>query len=176
MKLEDLSSVLDIQAECYPPFMNETLATIRARLETSPDSAWVTEDGKGVSAYLMAYRSIIGKVTPLGGAFITPDKSDCLYLHDLAISSRARKNGLGRLLVGHAWQAASMDRLEYSALVSVQDSGGFWKNLGYTPMNALDLEQRNHLATYVEPNFYMVKTLAASRCSHLALSDSDKKF
>ena len=176
MKAEDLPAVLEIQAECYPQAMNETLATIRVRLETSPDSAWVTEDEKGVSAYLMAYRSIIGKITPLGGAFKAPDKSNCLYLHDLAISSRARGTGLGRLLVGHAWQTAGMDGLEYSTLVSVQDSCAFWNNLGYTLMDKLDLEQRNHLATYVEPNFYMVKKLVASRCSHLTLADPAKKF
>ena len=161
MKADDLPAVLEIQTECYPPVMNESLATIHARLQTSPGSAWVSEDRKGVSAYLMAYRSIIGKITPLGGAFKVPDKSNCLYLHDLAISSRARGTGLGRLLVGHAWQAAGMDGLEYSALVSVQDSAAFWKNLGYTPVDALDPEQRNHLASYVGPNCYMARKLGA---------------
>jgi len=158
MRAADIAAVLAIQSACYPPSMQESETIIRARLAATPDCAWVAQAGERLCAYLSAYRSQLGKVTPLGGAFETA-APDCLYLHDLAVAPHASGRGLGPQLAATAWQAAQRDRLAYSALVSVQESQAFWSRLGYAQYHALDPGQRRHLAGYDQLACYMVKRL-----------------
>ncbi|MGB6054876.1 MAG: GNAT family N-acetyltransferase [Burkholderiaceae bacterium] len=159
MRQDDVAGILLIQAACYPPSMQEDEATIRARLAAAPDSAWVASDGDGICAYLAAYRSQLGKVTPLAGRFEPAPAADCLYLHDLAVAPRAGGRGLGPQLAATAWQAARGEGLGYSALVSVQESQPFWRRLGYAVHDALEPLQRQRLSSYDAPAWYMVKRL-----------------
>ena len=86
---QDIPAILDIQTEAYASDLLESEAIIRARRASAPRHAWVAEDDQGVCAYLFAYHSRVGKVTPLDGEFRTPAQPDCLYLHDLAVAPRA---------------------------------------------------------------------------------------
>jgi predicted N-acetyltransferase YhbS len=159
MRPGDISAVLSIQAEAYISETLETEAIIRERFTSCPDTAWVAEGEGGVCAYLVGYRSTMGKITPLGGDFAPLSQSDSLYLHDLAVSRRANGLGLGPALVEAALQQAHREGLNYSALVSVQGSKGFWERLGYAAAHGLEPDQATNLATYAGPAFYMVKTL-----------------
>ena len=159
MSPADVPAVLTIQAECYQTGIIEDEASIRARLEASPDSAWVAEDANGAAAYLVAYRSDVGKVTPLGGAFVIPKEARSLYLHDLAVSGRAKSSGIGVALIHLACAKAQTEGLEYSSLVSVQGSITYWKKHGYAVVEVLDPDQRAHLNTYGAHVFYMVRRL-----------------
>lgn len=159
MSQADIPAVLNVQHECYELLTLEDEATIRARLNTSPDSAWVAEDDDGLCAYLVTYRSMVGKVTPLGGHFDLPPKPECLYLHDLAISDRSKGSGMGSALVRFALAQALKEGLRYSSLVSVQGSSEFWKRLGYDAFTELDATQMSNLQSYVGPSWYMVKKL-----------------
>lgn len=129
----DLDAVLAVQAACYPPPMQEAADVILARLRASPDTVLVAEDAGGVCAYLFAYPSVLGKVTPLDVAFAVPHAPDTLYLHDLAVAPRAAGGGLARRLVGHLLEAARRGGRRHSALVAVQDSAAFWAGFGYAP-------------------------------------------
>lgn len=159
MSQADIPAVLAVQHECYELLTLEDEATIRARLDTSPDSAWVAEDDDGVCAYLVSYRSTLGKVTPLGGHFDVPPEPDCLYLHDLAITDRSKGSGMGSALVRFALEQAREEGLSYSSLVSVQGSSEFWKRLGYAAFTELDTTQQANLQSYVGLSWYMVKQL-----------------
>lgn len=159
MAEQDIPAVLAIQAECYASELLESAEIIRQRLLAFPELAWLAEDAAGVCAYLFGYRSRAGKVTPLGGAFAAPDDADCLYLHDLAVAARAAGRGIGPALVQRLLDQGRAARLRYSALVSVQDSQGFWRRQGYAEQAALDAEQRANLASYGVPALYMVKPL-----------------
>ena len=159
MRRGDLPAVLAIQAEAYVTETLETEATIRSRFETCPDTAWVAEAEHGVCAYLVGYRSLVGKVTPLDGDFAPQARGDSLYLHDLAVSTRANGRGLGPALVAAALDHARGQGLRYSALVSVQGSKGFWERLGYAAEHRLAQQQAANLATYAGPAFYMVMQL-----------------
>lgn len=139
--------------------MHEDEATIRSRLRAAPDSAWVAQEEGGVCAYLMAYRSVVGKVTPLDGAFDPVAEADALYLHDLAVAARCKGQGIGPALVQCAWRHAVSAGLAYSALLSVQGSRGFWERLGYQVWDRLDPAQLANLHTYEGPAFYMVRRL-----------------
>lgn len=156
MQAHDVPAVLAIQAECYAPHLNESEAVIRHRLDATPDTAWVYTVAGEVAAYLVAYRSQLGKVTPLGGQFEIPPVPDCLYLHDLAVSRRLRGTGVAATLVQRTHDFAHAQRLKYSALVSVHSSRRFWERLGYRSPEALAPEQIRTLESYKTPCRYMV--------------------
>ena len=159
MQERDIPAVLAIQEESYAAEVLEDEAVIRSRLAAFPQLAWVAEDDEGVCAYLFAYHSRLGKVTPLDGEFCTDGEADCLYLHDLAVAGRAAGRGIGPALVRHNLQQAGAASLRYSALVSVQDSTGFWSRLGYEAHDELDPPQAGNLASYQIPAVYMVRDL-----------------
>ena len=60
-------------------------AVLRARLERADDTCWVAERGGQVCAYLAAYRSALGAVTPLHAVF-RPAGHDLYF--DLALAWR----------------------------------------------------------------------------------------
>jgi GNAT superfamily N-acetyltransferase len=151
----DLADVLDVQAACYPPAMQEPAHVVLARLAASPGTVLVARDDDGVCGYLFAYPSCLGKVTPLGGAFAVPAEPDTLYLHDLAVAPRAAGQGLARALVARLHANAAVRGLRHAALVSVQDSLGFWESLGYAPAAGDEAA----LATYPGAAHYLTKRL-----------------
>ncbi len=159
MREGDIDAVLEIQQHCYPQALLETEAVIRARLAAHPEFAWVAEDAEGVCAYLFAYPSQLGKVTPLDAEFPAVEAADCLYLHDLAVHPRAAGRGLGPALVRHKLALGKARQLRHSALVSVQASEAFWARQGFTPREALTDEQREHLASYRVAATYMTRPL-----------------
>ena len=151
----DLDAVLAVQAACYPPAMQEAADVVRGRLCASADTVLVARDADGICAYLFAYPSRLGKVTPLGGGFALPLEPDTLYLHDLAVAPRAAGQGLARRLVARLLSHAAVRGLAHSALVSVQDSRRFWESAGYAraPGDA------DALATYPPDALYMARRL-----------------
>ena len=151
----DIPAVLDIQAQAYANDLLESEAVIRARRASAPRHAWVAEDDQGVCAYLFAYHSRLGKVTPLDGEFRSPAQPDCLYLHDLAVARRAAGRRIGPALVREALGQARQQQLRFSALVSVQDSQAFWNRMGYAEHQP-DPEHAAHLHSYQVPATYMV--------------------
>lgn len=164
MRPDDLACVAAIQAGAYAVDLLEDDATLRARLCGFPETAWVAEGSSGVCAYLVAYRSVLDKVSPLGGDFESPqnpESANCLYLHDLAIDARAAGQKLGSLLVRQALLAAEKQGLAYSALVSVQNSQAFWQRLGYQPRVLAEPQQQRQLATYPGHGIYMAQALGA---------------
>lgn len=157
MTPEDIAAVIAIQATCYGPDAIENESIFRARLGVSAHSAWVAEDERGVCAYLVAYPSQLGKVTPLGSNFDIPKKPTTLYLHDLAVSQRVAGQGVGSRLVHFGLESGRRLGLATSSLVSIQDSGAFWRRHGYTPWNQLNEQQQKHLETYPGTACYLVR-------------------
>lgn len=156
MQARDIPHVLSIQQEAYSSELLETEPVIRARLAEAGEHALVAEDAQGVCGYLFAYRSRVGKVTPLDGEFQPHPQADCLYLHDLAVARRAAGRGVGPALVQHNLGQARTRKMRFSALVSVQDSHGFWSRLGYRRHETLEQPQARNLASYRIPAVYMV--------------------
>ncbi len=159
MQERDIPAVLAIQEESYAAAVLEDEAVIRSRLAACPELAWVAEDAGGVCAYLFAYQSRLGRITPLDGEFEPHAEADCLYLHDLAVARRAGGRGIGPALVRRNLQQAQAARLRYSALVSVQDSAEFWSRQGYRAHDGLEPQQADNLASYPIPALYMVRNL-----------------
>ena len=158
---DQLDAVLAVQAACYPPAMQEPAAVVLARLRAAPRTTLVACDGDAVCAYLFAYPSLLGRVTPLDAPFTPAAKPDTLYLHDLAVAPPALGLGLARRLAQHALDAAAGQGLRHAALVSVQDTRRFWEGLGYVAQPGQGQERGGAaLAGYPEGALYMTRVLA----------------
>lgn len=163
MRADDVPAMLQVQAQCYPPHMNESAEVLMARWAACPDTAWVAEDARGqVAAYLVGYRSCWGQVSPLGEAFAHAAQPEMLYLHDLAIGHALRGQGAAQALVAEARRAASVQALEGLTLVSVNGSLAFWQRLGWRVM-PLDATGQQALTTYADDAVYMGLRLEAGR-------------
>ncbi|MFC5546900.1 GNAT family N-acetyltransferase [Massilia aerilata] len=154
MREADLHAVLAVQAACYPPAMREAAGVVLARLRTAPGTVLVACDAEGVCAYLFAYHSRLGAVTPLGAGFDAAPDADTLYLHDLAVAPRALGQGLARRLVASLLEANAA--LPWAALVAVQDSRRFWEGQGFAVREAGEGGARR-LATYPGGAIYMAR-------------------
>ncbi len=159
MTAADIDDVCALQLEAYVPGMVESAEVLRSRLASCAETSWVAEDEYGLCAYLFAYRSLHGHISPLGYEFRHVPHADSLYLHDLAVSQRVAGQGVGALLVRLALQQALAHGLRYSCLVSVQSSRIFWNRLGYQEQEVADQAQRASLDTYTGPAWYMVRKL-----------------
>lgn len=159
MRPDDLDAVLAVQAACYPPSMQEAGEVVLARMRLAGESCVVAQDGEGVCAYLFAYPSRLGKVTPLGAEFDAAAGADTLYLHDLSVAPRVHGRGLARRLVGQLLAQARAQGMTASALVSVQDTAGFWTGLGYEAFETGCPAAHAALASYPGVARYMVRVL-----------------
>ncbi|WP_296952659.1 GNAT family N-acetyltransferase [uncultured Massilia sp.] len=159
MRADDLDAVLAVQAQCYPPAMQEAGAVVLARLRAAPATTLVACDAAGVCGYLFAYPSVYGKVTPLGAPFDVAPVPDTLYLHDLAVAPRALGSGLARRLVRRMLAPGTAGALARAALVSVQDSRAFWEAMGFAADRdgPADPASRAALAGYPDGALYMTR-------------------
>lgn len=137
--------------------MNESGEVILARQASAPAFAWVAELDGEIGAYLMAYPSHLGKVTPLGAEFAPVHEADCLYLHDLAVVPHWSGNGVGAQLVKHALATGVRHSLRQTALVCVQAARPFWQKLDFADFSGLTAPALEALASYPGHARYMVR-------------------
>ena len=111
-------------------------------------------------AYLAAYWSNPGKITPLDGDFSAPAPGPhVLYLHDMSVLPELSGQGVARHLVQHLFAAARQRGVQQAALVSVQGSQTYWERQGFSVKPVLDAQQSMHLETYGPGATYMTAAL-----------------
>lgn len=157
---QDLPGLLAVQRACYGDGYIESAAVYARRLASPTQCSVVLERAGQLCAYLAAYDSLAGKVTPLHGDFEAADPPDTLYLHDMAVLPALAGQGLARALLAPLWRGAVARGLTRSALVAVQGSQTYWERHGYAVHALRDAVQRQHLAAYGEGAVYMLRTLA----------------
>ena len=161
MQTLDLNGAMQVQTECHVPDNLENLTTMTQRLRASPDTAWVAEWNGEVCAYLVGYRSHMAHIPPLGSPFTSAQQPNCLYLHDLAVSPRARGLGVSQGLLDLAWSLAKQEALHHLALVSLNSSLAFWERHGFAIQSDLSPEQHSTLTSYADgPACYMSREVA----------------
>ena len=147
----DLADLLAVQRACYGPGFVETAEVFARRLASPANCSLVLERDGQVCAYLAAYRSALGKVTPLHGDFEAVPQADTLYLHDMAVLPTCAGQGL-----------AAAQGLRHTALVSVQGSQTYWERHGYAQQPLGDAAQRERLASYGAGAVYMARAMAVA--------------
>ena len=152
----DVDAVLQIQTQCYGAGFVEPRDVFARRLQVAGQCSWAAVQGDEVLAYLAAYWSRPGAVTPLNGEFADYADASVLYLHDMAVSPTAAGQGLARRMVDAAKTMARQRGVMRTALVSVQGSQAYWERQGYAVEIVKNAMHRQHLATYGPDALYMV--------------------
>lgn len=159
MRPADLASVWHLQSHCYPREFWEEPALLAERLARCPDTAWVVDGEFGICAYLVSYPTQLGALAALSAPFEPDPDPNCLYLHDLSVGAEHQGQGFARQLLEQALIHARQQRLDHSALVSVQDSGRFWQALGFQPQPLSGTQRTRALASYPGNAVYMSRPL-----------------
>ncbi|MDR2300169.1 MAG: GNAT family N-acetyltransferase [Comamonas sp.] len=151
----DVEAVLRIQEQCYGQDFAESRNVFVRRLAMSGHCSWAAVRGSQMLAYLAAYWSLPGAVTPFNGDFEDYADASVLYLHDMAVSPEAAGQGLAKRMVQATREQARARGIERTALVSVQGSQTYWERQGYARTNPGNAAQQQHLASYGEDAVYM---------------------
>ena len=161
---QHLSGLLAVQRACYGEGLLESAEVFARRLASPANCSLVVEVDGQVGAYLAAYHSVQGKVTPLQGDFepvAGPATADTLYLHDLAVLPQLAGRGLAQALLAPLQGQALACGLCRAALVSVQGSQPFWVRQGYVVQALGQAQQRAQLASYGTGAVYMARQLGS---------------
>ncbi|MPM68702.1 hypothetical protein SDC9_115636 [bioreactor metagenome] len=158
--LDDLPGLTEVQRACYGDAYVEGAEVFARRIASAANCSMVLTRGGEVCAYLAAYGSRVGKVTPLHGDFEAVSAADTLYLHDMAVHPDHAGRGLARVLLLAMRKHAQALGLRYSGLVSVQGSQAYWERQGYAVHALQDEAQRARLATYGDEAVYMLMASA----------------
>ena len=164
LALHHLPGLLAVQRACYGDALVESAKVFARRLASPANCSLVVEVDGQVGAYLAAYHSVQGKVTPLQGDFesaAAPGTADTLYLHDLAVLPQLAGRGLAQALLAPLHGQALARGLWRAALVSVQGSQPFWASQGYAVQTLGQALQRAQLASYGPGAVYMVRQLGS---------------
>lgn len=158
----DVDSLLHVQTICYGDGFQESREVFAQRLCCAHQcSIGVVREGEqALKAYLAAYWSNPGKITPLNGVFTPPAPGEqVLYLHDMSVLPELAGQGVARHLVQTLKQQARARGMRQAALVSVQGSQTYWERQGFSICPVSDSQQQAHLQTYGEGALYMVAAL-----------------
>jgi len=148
MQSTDLPAVIKLQDRCYAAELFEPADVVINRFRNCAETCWVALYQDKLWGYLFTYPSITGKIGALAEDFQPLTGADCLYLHDMAVSSDARGQGVARALLEQAQQYAKAQQLKMLALVAVQNSTSYWQQQGFEPLAIATPEQQQHLASY----------------------------
>lgn len=158
----DVAGLMAVQEACYGTHYLESAAVYRARIASDAQCSLVAVQGGRVLAYLAAYASVLGCITPLHGDFVASAAPNTLYLHDMAVHPDCAGQGLAAALLGAMWRNAAAWSPAYSALVSVQGSQAYWQRKGYAVHAALAGDDAAALRAYGDDAAYMVQAYAAA--------------
>jgi GNAT superfamily N-acetyltransferase len=162
MLQQDLHQVNAIAAIVHPAYP-ESPAVFAERLTLSPSTCWVVADDRDqcqLHGYAIAHPALLGRPPALDTLLERCDpKSDCLYLHDVALTQTTRGAGLGTVLVDLLVQQALAHRLYYLALTAVNQSQAYWRGRGFDDYAGMDQHLRDKLASYDVQAVYLTRSL-----------------
>ncbi|ATP90461.1 GNAT family N-acetyltransferase [Aeromonas caviae] len=157
IRTPDWPAIMAIQHECYHQFEPEPLEVMQNKTELAPASCWVAERQGKVLGYLLCHPWRAHQPPPLSVPMKALAGHDEFYLHDLAVSSKARGLGVGQRLLARALAFASHAGYRHAGLVAVQDAPAFWRKQGFVPADT-----GKSLVEYGDGAVYMRLPLADS--------------
>lgn len=155
MQQSDLTAVLQIQSESFDNATQESQQSFQAKLTASPATCFVALDDQLVVGYLVALIADSRYPPALDDdIYEVPPQPDCLYLHDLSVSRRARGLGVADALIDEFLLTLTQLRLPQACLTAVNNSCDFWARRGFQivpPSGRIN----DRLATYGHGAQYM---------------------
>lgn len=154
IQASDWPHILQIQLECYPQIEPESLDVLQSKWLTSPQSCFVLESQTEVIGYCLAHPWLQDSPPSLEQVLTKVDRPNTLYLHDIALSSKAQGKGAGRTALTTLIEFARHHGYPNISLVAVQGAHRYWAKQGFkAKVIAKDL------SCYPEDACYMVYTL-----------------
>jgi len=162
MQSTDLPAVIKLQDRCYAAELFEPADVLVNRFKNCAETCWVALYQDKLWGYLFCYPSVAGKIGALAEDFQPVAAADCLYLHDMAVSSDARGQGVARALLQQAEQYAIARQFNCLALVAVQNSTSYWQQQGFAAVAETTAEQQLLLTSYTGQHaLYLQKFLSS---------------
>lgn len=140
MRSDDIDTVLGIQREAYADGYQESAEVLGRKLSLAPGACWLAErEGRGL-AYIIAH-PWSDNAPPLHAAIERlPVGAEYGFVHELAVSARARGAGVGAGLFAKVQTWAQHCGLRGLRLVALADARAYWCGLGFvatpTPLPA----------------------------------------
>jgi ribosomal protein S18 acetylase RimI-like enzyme len=123
--------IVNIQDKAYAGILPEDAHVLKSKWLSSPNTCAVyLDDSNRISAYLLAH-PWSGETPPKLNQVTVVTGNEYLYLHDLALAEQARGKGIAKKLVENLINTAKTQGFKKILLVSVQHSGGFWRQFGF---------------------------------------------
>ncbi|WP_409188190.1 GNAT family N-acetyltransferase [Bradyrhizobium sp. RDM4] len=158
----DLPAIGAIAARMHPD-LTERLDVLAEKMLLCPDGCRVLVAKNEIAGYGLSHPWMQHQIPPLDGFLETlPDKSDCLYVHDVAVLPHFRGGGVARAYVATIEGLARSSGIATLALVSVYGTRPLWEHFGFHAVTP-DAELRAKLACYGESAAYMLRDLAGSQ-------------
>ena len=153
----DLPSILSIQSECYKDVLPESEECLAAKLRLKNAVCLLAEE-EGISlAYLLSHPYEDSEVPKLNSILTDRTfRNPVFYIHDLAVSSRGRGLGIGRLLIGETITREKYADFKKINLIAVQGSVPFWVHFGFAVVPGFNTEK---LLSYGRDAKFMSLTL-----------------
>ena len=129
----DWPAIMEIQTQCYLELTPESLAVMQSKWLLSPDTCLVFEKQNTILAYVLTHPWQYGDAPSLGTELTSINSSNCLYLHDMAISPNSQKMGLGKQLFEQIVIRAKQGNYSGIGLVAVQGAQTYWQRQGFRP-------------------------------------------
>lgn len=146
--------------EIVHPAYPEDIETVKERLALFPAGCFVADAKDQLLGYAISHPSVIGRPPALDSMLGNlPEDANCLFLHDIALTEASRGLGLGRSLLDRLKKTARQATLGHIALVSVNNSRGYWQAQGFRVYEA-DEALAAKLASYGDDAAYMVLEIA----------------
>jgi len=157
MRRSDLRCVMEVQAVAYDARYHEDEVVFAEKLDLFPYGCWIGEMDSGVVGYLFSHPWQIGAPPELNAQLgELPKQPDCYYIHDVAVRPSFQGRGIGRELACKAKTLAAEYEWSRIALVSIQDSQGFWGKSGFECVTDLSPTMSEKIASYGSEACFMI--------------------
>lgn len=128
LRREDLGAALALQAEVYPPAIQDGEAAFASRIAAAPDWCWAVEDEGRLAAYLISHPWLSMR-PPAPDTVLDRAGGEIWYIHDLSVAPWARGQRLGDQLLTAC--LAAHPQIRRSELVAVPGAVPFWERRGW---------------------------------------------
>lgn len=153
IEASDWPAILQIQSEVYVDVAPEPDEVMMSKWVASPELCFTFKNENAEAlGYLLAHRWT--SLTPPKLYQITQSNNgEVLFIHDLAVSPKGKRLGIGKSLVMQLLSTARQQGIKQALLVSIQNSQGFWQQFGFV------VDPCSVSSTYGESAVIMSRTL-----------------
>lgn len=124
--------IINVQKEAYTNDIVETIEVLQSKWQASPNTCFIYQDNNhDILGYILAHPWNSYNPPKLFEVLAADSAGDILYLHDLAVSGKARGLGVGKQLSNKIIDIATSQPFLSIMLVAVQGAEDYWFNLGF---------------------------------------------